>query len=206
MVIQERAVRTRETLIRSAAEVFGREGFSRTSLTAICARAGVSVGALHFHFESKAALADVVEAEALTRLLAVIRTEFPAATSHVQLLVDATHRLADALRSDVVLRTGFSLNSELSRPAGADLRDHWRCWVEQELVQAEAKGELRPGVAAQDVVTIVVAATVGLEAFGVRDAKWLSVATVSRIWRLLLPSVAPSPLLAQLEAGGTRPR
>ncbi|MDX2680436.1 ScbR family autoregulator-binding transcription factor [Streptomyces soliscabiei] len=205
MVKQERAARTRETLIRSAAEVFGREGFSRASLTAICARAGVSAGALHFHFESKAALADVVEAEALSRLLAVIRTAFPA-PSHVQLLVDTTHRLADALCSDVVLRTGFSLGSELSHPAGTDLRDHWRCWVEQELVQAEAKGELRPGVAAQDVVAIVVAATVGLEVLGARDAKWLSIGTVSRIWRLLLPSVAPGPLLAQLEAGGTRPR
>ncbi|MEU6479741.1 ScbR family autoregulator-binding transcription factor [Streptomyces sp. NPDC047017] len=206
MVKQERAARTRETLIRSAAEIFGREGFSRASLTAICARAGVSAGALHFHFESKAALADVVEAEALTRMVAVIRAEFPATTSHVQLLVDATHRLADALRSDVVLRTGFSLGSEPSHPAGADLRDHWRCWVEQELGQAEAKGELRPDVAARDVVTAVVAATVGLEVLGVRDARWLSEATVSRVWRLLLPSVAPSALLAQLEAGGTRPR
>ncbi|MFF5873371.1 MULTISPECIES: ScbR family autoregulator-binding transcription factor [Streptomyces] len=206
MVKQERAARTRETLIRSAAEVFGREGFSRASLTAICARAGVSAGALHFHFESKAALADVVEAEALSRLLAVIRTEFPAGVGHVQLLVDTTHRLAGALCRDVVLRTGFSLERELPHPAGTDLRDHWRDWVEQELVQAEAKGELRPGVAAQDVVTTVMAATVGLEVLGARDAHWLSEGTVSRIWRVLLPSVAPDSLLAQLDAGGAAPR
>ncbi|GAA3487779.1 ScbR family autoregulator-binding transcription factor [Streptomyces cremeus] len=206
MVKQERAARTRETLIRSAAEVFGREGFSRASLTAICARAGVSAGALHFHFESKAALADVVEAEALSRLRAVIRADFPAEASHVQLLVDTTHRLADALCRDVVLRTGFSLGCELPHPAGTDLRDHWRDWVEQELVQAEAAGELRPGVAARDVATTVTAATVGLEVLGARDAEWLSEGAVSRIWRVLLPSVAPDPLLARLDAGGTGPR
>ncbi|OSZ58957.1 hypothetical protein OQI_18850 [Streptomyces pharetrae CZA14] len=206
MVKQERAVRTRETLIRSAAEVFGREGFARASLTAISSLAGVSSGALHFHFESKAALADVVEAEALARLLAVTRTEPPAGASHVQLLVDITHRLAYELRSDVVLRTGFTLGSELSRPARTGLREHWRGWVEKELERAEAHGELRTEVAAQDVVTTVVAATVGLEGLGVRDAMWLSAATVSRLWRLLLPAVAPAALLADLQAGGTRPR
>ena len=55
MVKQERALRTREALIESAAEVFDREGFSVASLTAISSRAGVSNGALHFHFASKAA-------------------------------------------------------------------------------------------------------------------------------------------------------
>ncbi|MFJ5999401.1 ScbR family autoregulator-binding transcription factor [Streptomyces sp. NPDC092370] len=205
MVKQERAARTRETLIRSAAEVFGREGFSRASLTAISSLAGVSNGALHFHFESKAALADVVEAEALARLLALTRTEPAAGASHVQLLVDVTHRLADELRGDVVLRTGFALGGEPSRPARTGLREHWRCWVEKELERAEAQGELRTEVRAQDVVTTVVAATVGLERLGVREAMWLSAATVSRVWRLLLPAVAPAALLADLEAGGTGP-
>lgn len=71
MVKQERAARTRETLIRSAAQIFDREGFSVASLTGISSLAGVSNGALHFHFASKAALADAVEAAALIRLLAV---------------------------------------------------------------------------------------------------------------------------------------
>lgn len=61
MVRQERAVRTREALIRSAAEVFHHEGFTAASLTLISSRAGVSNGALHFHFASKAVLADAVE-------------------------------------------------------------------------------------------------------------------------------------------------
>ncbi|WP_159062215.1 TetR family transcriptional regulator, partial [Streptomyces caniscabiei] len=66
MAKQERAVRTRENLIRSAAEVFDREGYAVASITTISARAGVSNGALHFHFASKAALAEAVaEAAAL---------------------------------------------------------------------------------------------------------------------------------------------
>ncbi|WP_442813919.1 TetR family transcriptional regulator [Streptomyces sp. NBC_00151] len=68
MAEQERAVRTRERLIGSAAETFCREGFAAASLCVISAQAGVSSGALHFHFAGKAALADAVESAALDRL------------------------------------------------------------------------------------------------------------------------------------------
>lgn len=145
MAKQERAVRTRDTLIRSAAEVFDRDGISTASLTAISSRAGVSNGALHFHFASKAALVDVVEEVALTRLLAVTSSTLPLGASHVQLLVDVTHALADALRGDVVLRVGFALSGETSRARRVDLRERWRCWVEETLQQAEAEGELCRG-------------------------------------------------------------
>ncbi|MGW8777268.1 ScbR family autoregulator-binding transcription factor [Streptomyces sp. NPDC055796] len=218
MVKQERAARTRETLIRSAAETFDRDGFSVASLTAISSLAGVSNGALHFHFPSKAALANAVEESALTRLLALMedaeggpegaagRDALPAGTSRVQLLVDVTHGLAGALRGDPVLRAGFSLSGELSRPRPGDLRERWRRWVEETLQLAEVEGELRPEAAAGDVVTAVVAATVGFEVLAVRDGAWLSAATVTRFWRLLLPTLVPADRLAGFEAGGTKRR
>ncbi|MFK0049467.1 ScbR family autoregulator-binding transcription factor [Streptomyces sp. NPDC090741] len=214
MVKQERAARTRETLIRSAAETFDRDGFSVASLTAISSLAGVSNGALHFHFPSKAALANAVEEAALTRLLALTGNArvdveggvLPAGEGRVQLLVDVTHGLAGALRADPVLRAGFALSGELSRPRPGDLRERWRRWVEETLRQAEAEGELRPEAAAGDVVTAVVAATVGFEVLAVRDGAWLSAATVTRFWRLLLPTLVPADRLAGFEAAGTARR
>ncbi|WP_330335568.1 TetR/AcrR family transcriptional regulator (plasmid) [Streptomyces sp. NBC_00536] len=68
MAKQERAARTRETLVRSAAEVFAEEGFVTASIATISKRAGVSAGGLHFHFESKAALAEAVEDRAVEAL------------------------------------------------------------------------------------------------------------------------------------------
>ncbi|MFB6614040.1 ScbR family autoregulator-binding transcription factor [Streptomyces sp. NPDC085524] len=203
MVKQERAARTRDTLIRSAAEVFDREGFPASSLTAISTQAGVSNGALHFHFPSKAALADAVEEAALTRLLAVTGAEPRRGAGRVQLLIDVTHGLAGALRRDVVLRAGFELSGEVSRVPQADLRGRWRRWVEETLKQAAAEGELRPEVAAGDAGGAVVAATVGFEVLGARDAQWLAAATVTRFWLLLLPTLVPPELLAELRAGGS---
>ncbi|MEU9233623.1 ScbR family autoregulator-binding transcription factor [Streptomyces subrutilus] len=204
MVKQERAARTRDTLIRSAAEIFDREGFAVASLTAITTHAGVSNGALHHHFVSKAALTDAVEGAALARLMAVTEAVLPLGASRMQVLVDVTHRLAEALRGDVVLRAGFELNREASRPPHADLCEWWRRWVEETLKQVEAEDELGPGVVAADVVNAVVAATVGFEVLGARDAEWLSASTVSRFWRLLLPTVVPARLLANLDPDGPR--
>ncbi|MFI7354039.1 TetR family transcriptional regulator [Streptomyces avidinii] len=61
MVKQERAARTREALVRAAAEVFAEEGFATASIASISRRARVSAGGLHFHFASKNALAHAVE-------------------------------------------------------------------------------------------------------------------------------------------------
>lgn len=204
MVKQERSVRTRDTLIRSAAEIYDRDGFAVASLTAISSLAGVSNGALHHHFATKAALTDAVEAEALTRLLAVTDAALPLGAGRVQLLVDVTHGLAGALRGDTVLRVGFELSGAASRPPQCDLRERWRRWVEEALERADAEGELRPEVAARDVVTTVVAAIVGFEVLGARDVEWLSTSTVTRFWRLLLPTLLPADLLAECEAAGTR--
>jgi AcrR family transcriptional regulator len=58
---------TRQELLRAAGEQFAASGYRGSSLTGILARAGVTKGALYFHFESKEALAAAVLAESLVR-------------------------------------------------------------------------------------------------------------------------------------------
>lgn len=84
MAKQERAARTRESLVRAAAEVFAEQGFVTASIAVISRRAGVSAGGLHFHFESKTALAQAVEdraAEALRHITAGRRAFATAGTA-----------------------------------------------------------------------------------------------------------------------------
>ncbi|MEU6393037.1 TetR/AcrR family transcriptional regulator [Streptomyces sp. NPDC046939] len=57
---QERAARTRAALIRAAAVEFDRYGYATTSMHRIAKSAGLSTGAITFHFASKDALADAV--------------------------------------------------------------------------------------------------------------------------------------------------
>ncbi|MFE5678082.1 ScbR family autoregulator-binding transcription factor [Streptomyces erythrochromogenes] len=205
MAQQERAVRTRETLIKCAAETFTSDGFAVASLTTISRRAGVSNGALHFHFATKAALADAVEVAALIRLRAVTGRVPAEGWSALQHVVDVTHGLARGLREDVVLRAGFELSGGVARPPSRDLRDGWQGWVEEEMARAAGQGELRPGVTVESAVTAVVAATVGFEVLGARRAVWTSRRTVTQFWQLILPSLASEDVLGKIEAEGSSP-
>ncbi|WP_405567379.1 TetR/AcrR family transcriptional regulator [Streptomyces sp. NBC_01167] len=201
MAVQERAVRTRNALIVSAAELFDRDGFEVASLSMISARAGVSSGALHFHFSSKAALADAVGQEAAQRLEMITRQR---GDGGLQVLIDATHALVRALDRDAVLRAGFGLSDRAEHDqVGAGLRRVWQEWVEGVLVRAEGEGVLAGGPSVRDAVTAVVAVTAGLETLGRQDASWLSQTPLTRFWGLLLPRLAAASCLETLVASGT---
>ena len=63
---QERAEVTREAILEGAAEAFDAAGFGSTSLSDISQRAGVTKGALYFHFPSKEALAHTLMMDSST--------------------------------------------------------------------------------------------------------------------------------------------
>lgn len=191
MAKQERAVRTRQSLIQSAAEVFAREGYAAASLAHISRRAGVSNGALHFHFGTKRDLARAVEEEAERRLRAItegVPTD-GARGGALQSLVDATHALMSRLAEDVVVRAGFELGGEPALGATAEVRRYWQKWVEDMLERAEGEGGLADGVTPERVAPAIVAATVGFEVLGGRDRGWLSGQRIGAFWELVLPQL-----------------
>jgi AcrR family transcriptional regulator len=202
MAKQDRAVRTRTALIESAAALFHREGYEVASLSTISARAGVSSGALHFHFTSKAALADAVGQAAAQRLEGITAQ---LADDALQTLIDVTHALVQALDRDVVLRAGFALSDTIEHVrVGAGLRGNWQGWVEDSLARADREGALAPENTAQDAATAVVAVTAGLEALGRQDEWWLSPAPLTRFWQLILPRLATPSRLDTLVASGSK--
>ncbi|MFJ3228305.1 TetR family transcriptional regulator [Streptomyces sp. NPDC086783] len=229
MAKQERAVRTRNALIESAAQLFDQEGFEVVTLAAISARAGVSNGALHFHFASKAALADAVgraAAQRLERITGVGEGSGGGGAPHtagsaglprgggadspgggsLQVLVDASHALLHGLSHDVVLRAGFALTGGADSVTGGDhLHRHWHEYVIDILGRADRESVLAKDVSARDAASTIVAAVVGFETLGARDERWLSRNTLTRFWTLLLPRLAASAVLAGLDASGRSP-
>jgi AcrR family transcriptional regulator len=204
MVKQERAARTRQALVRAAAEVFAQDGFVLASLNSISKKAGVSNGALHFHFESKQVLARAVEDEAAAVVRAIAAPARAGGPEPLQRLIDATHALMGRLDQDVVVRAGFELGSGLSRREDAmDLRGQWQGWVEDVLKDAERGGVLAEGVSADDASVTVVAATVGFEQLGADDRTWMSAAKLVQFWDLLLPRLASADALGSLVSSGT---
>ncbi|MEU9188926.1 ScbR family autoregulator-binding transcription factor [Streptomyces sp. NPDC048484] len=207
MAQQERALRTRGALIESAAEMFDQHGFTLSSLSAISSRAEVSNGTLHFHFASKAALAEAVGAAAAQRLDRITgKSAGHTRGGALQLLIDATHTLVRELGHDAVLRAGFDPRRSLRLSgASADPRRMWKAWVRGSLVRAGREGAMARGVPADTVAATVVAATLGFGLLHGRKTPHADpLATVTQFWVLLLPRLAVDTVLDDLVASGTR--
>ncbi|MFI9583688.1 ScbR family autoregulator-binding transcription factor [Streptomyces sp. NPDC052236] len=200
---QERATRTRNALILSAAELFERHGYVKASLDEISSGAGVSRGALHFHFENKAAVADAVESAAARSLRHAVGSVPPGHVSALQSLTDLSHHLARLLFSDVVVRAGFRLNCDAGPRTHFDLRQEWHTCVHGLVARAAQEKSLAAGVSQEGLVATVVATTVGLEVLSRANRGWPATYSLTSFWQLLLPSVADPRTVAGLNPGGT---
>jgi len=204
MVKQVRAARTREALIRAAAEVFADDGYALASLPAISRRAGVSTGALHFHFASKDVLAAEVEEAAAERVVRLAERCRAEADTSLQSLVDTGSGLLDALADDPVVRAGFRLSGDPSRKNDSELLHWWHGRVRDLISDAQGAGELERTVSADAATTVIVASTVGFGELGLADRTWLSADRVAPFWSFLMPRLAASPhrVLLPTAAGG----
>ncbi|MFI1831571.1 ScbR family autoregulator-binding transcription factor [Streptomyces sp. NPDC020412] len=200
---QERAARTQNALIRSAAELFERHGYEKASLNEISSGAGVSRGALHFHFDTKAEVARAVESAAVRALRDAVDSLPLGDASALQDLTDLSHRLVQLLLWDVVVRAGFMLSCEAGQRTRVDLCQEWQTYVHGLVARAADEKALAPGVSQNGVVNVVVATTVGLAVLSRSDKAWLTGQTLTSFWKVLLPSVADPGTAAALNPSGT---
>lgn len=109
---QGRAVRTRESLLRAAADAFDTAGFEATSLGRICAEAGTSMGALTFHFRSKDALADAVQQRGIALTDEVVQRIFRTRQPPLETVIAITLAVVGLLEESSVVRAAAGLSRE----------------------------------------------------------------------------------------------
>jgi AcrR family transcriptional regulator len=107
---QERAEQTRQRLIEAAAAEFAEHGYAGTSLHQVVRSAGVTMGALTFHFPNKFALADAVQEAGAAATREVIHGRPPALG--LQGVLDEVLALADGLRTAHSIRAAARLARE----------------------------------------------------------------------------------------------
>ncbi|WP_405810294.1 ScbR family autoregulator-binding transcription factor [Streptomyces sp. NBC_01520] len=206
MAMQERAVRTKQLLIVSAAEIFTHDGFASSSLAEISSRAGVSGGALHFHFKNKQVLGEAVESAALHMLHEIMKSTSVDGPSPLQIVIDASHLLAQRVADDVILRAGMRLSSDATWKGRVELWREWRSWVQTILIDAGEQGNLASDIELSDAVCAITATVAGLEMLGRidgdTDTQWCSRDTITRFWYLILPRLASEAAKPALVAEG----
>jgi AcrR family transcriptional regulator len=206
--VQERAEVTRRFLVEAAAQLFEERGYAGTSISDISARSGRTSGAIYFHFANKEKLAlAVVEATFATwpELIGRVRA---AKVPALHKLVSLSFAVARAFRDDVVVRAGSRLWME-RKAIAAPVPGPFGAWIETVtglLREAEAGGELAPGVAPEKAALAVVYAFFGLHTVSdALDGRALIEERLWDLWLLLLGMLQAEPdpagLLALATAG-----
>ncbi|KAA6215044.1 TetR/AcrR family transcriptional regulator [Streptomyces albofaciens JCM 4342] len=185
--VQERAVKTREAILQAAAELIDECGFSEASVSKIMKRAGVTQGALYFHFESKEALAHAVMLSQGNGL------EAPPGEDGLQRLIDQTLYLAGELQTNPKLRAGVRLAIEQG-DFGLQDDSPYNYWIDEFAVQlkaAQAKGEVLPDVDVRELAWTLVASYSGTQLLSHISTRRTDLyRRVTNLWKYLLPAVA----------------
>ncbi|MEU1056183.1 ScbR family autoregulator-binding transcription factor [Streptomyces sp. NPDC005876] len=202
-VKQERAERTRAAVVLAASEEFKERGFAGASVARIADRAGVTLGAVYFHFPSKNELArDIV-----SRQPDFVAPPLPA--QGLQRVVDVTLTWAYQLLDDPVLQAGARLVWEQERFMEPELNSHdqWATLLLPELRTAQRQRELRTGTDVVAVARLVVNACTGAQMHSYVEARHRDLPQrVEEIWRCLLPAVAVPSAARRIELGEYRGR
>ncbi|MER7048041.1 ScbR family autoregulator-binding transcription factor [Streptomyces jumonjinensis] len=202
-VKQERALRTRACLIRAAAEVFAERGFAGASVSRIADRAGVTLGAMYFHFKNKEALArEIVRSQPN-----LVSPPIPAVG--LQGVVDITLTWAYQMLDEPLLLAGARLVTDQEFFIDKDENSHQQ-WTEVLVLgfaDANDRGELQPDVNIRAVARMVVSVCTGAQMHahmetGRRDLP----DRIEEMWHCLLPAIAEPAAARGLLFGEERGR
>lgn len=203
MAKQDRAIRTRRIILEAAASVFEARGYQAATISEILAVAGVTKGALYFHFGSKDELALGVLHEQDHSL------EVPAQLCKVQELVDIGSLHAYRIETDALVRSAVGLTMD-PHTRGLDRSGPFSRWselVKSVLSEAKEQGELLPQVIPDQSAEIFVGAFAGVQAMSraVDGKSQMPLAErVSQLFRHILPSLVLPSVLMSLDLSTTR--
>ncbi|MFG3053952.1 ScbR family autoregulator-binding transcription factor [Kitasatospora sp. NPDC048239] len=201
VVRQERAVRTRRVILEAAASVFDEFGYEGATIGEVVSRAGVTRGAVYFHFASKRELAQGVVEEQFAQ------EAIPERSCKLQEFVDTGMVVAHLMPRDPLLSAGarLSLGQDVFEDLGGGAIPGWIARLGGLLEEAGERGELLPHVVPADTAWLVTAAWTGVQ---IQSQKLSGRADLERrisaMYQHVMPSVAVPGVLASLEMGADR--
>ncbi|WP_030768422.1 ScbR family autoregulator-binding transcription factor [Streptomyces sp. NRRL F-2664] len=199
---QERAEITRQAILDGAAVAFDDNGYEGTSLSDVVKHAGVTKGALYFHFPSKQALARTLMDEQFHIAEQVPTTGDPG----LQTVIDLTHRMAHGLRTDVRVRAGIRLVVEFGSFTHPDPTpyDTWIDTCRSCLKPAQQSGDLHAALDVDALSALLVGAFTGIQVTShVRTRRQDLHTRVTDLWNFLLPTIVPVNRIARFHPTGT---
>ncbi|MFJ7769524.1 ScbR family autoregulator-binding transcription factor [Streptomyces sp. NPDC097107] len=194
MARQLRAEQTRATILGAAADLFDRHGYESTSLSEIVAHAGVTKGALYFHFAAKEDLAHaIMELQSLTSRGLAKELDGRGYTS-LEALMRLTFGMARLCEEGPVLRAGLRLatGGVPVRPPLPHPFTEWREIASSRLVDAVRQSDLHPDIDVDSVAHTLVCSIVGTRVVGgTLEPAARQPRRLAGMWHLLIRGTVP---------------
>jgi TetR/AcrR family acrAB operon transcriptional repressor len=160
---KEEAAATRELLLNTALTVFGSKGYAATTLDDIAHAAGVTRGAIYWHFGGKDELYNTLVRERFARASTVFESIFSQGGSPLQMLRQFMIRFLEYLEDDPAYRAVLELTifkTEVGPDLARGMQEKQQAnqamiaSIERLLHEAISEGEVKPNI---DVATAALA-------------------------------------------------
>ncbi|MDA5141967.1 MULTISPECIES: ScbR family autoregulator-binding transcription factor [Streptomyces] len=194
MARQLRAEQTRATIVGAAADLFDQHGYESTSLSEIVAHAGVTKGALYFHFAAKEDLAHAImeiQSRTLHRLAKDLEGR---GYSSLEALMRLAFGMARLCEEGPVLRAGMRLAT-----AGVPVRPplphpftEWREIATSLLLNAVRQADVHPDIDVNSVAHTLVSSVVGTRVVsGTLEPAGRQPRRLAELWYILIRGMVP---------------
>jgi AcrR family transcriptional regulator len=197
---------TREQLIRAAAVQFDRHGFAGATIDEVGRAAGLTKGAIYFHFTSKEELAGAVQAEACRMLRSSVDELVATGRGGLQSLVDVSQLLVMWSEREPRVRASLRIARERDERGGppADFLMTVSSVVDRLVRHAGLAAELSPRTTEDVLRAFVLTVCLGFTAMWhdppiPRPARIL----VAGLWNLIIPAIAARPDAVRLDPHGS---
>ncbi|MEU9098632.1 ScbR family autoregulator-binding transcription factor [Streptomyces sp. NPDC048361] len=201
MAKQDRAIRTRRSILEAAAKVFEERGYQAATISEILNEAGVTKGALYFHFQSKEHLALGLLDEQDEGLAVPFRP------CKVQEVVDVIVLFTHRLQTSQMVRASVHLTLD-QQASGLDRTGPFLAWGEMMrslLREAQQQGELLPHVVTDETADVLVGSYAGIQAMSHALSSYQDLGRrVTTLLRHILPSVVISSVLTSVDMTAER--
>jgi AcrR family transcriptional regulator len=193
MAKQARAQATREVLIQAAAVVFSQQTYAQATLGDVLREAGVTQGALYFHFDSKQALGQEVIDRQHQLFLDAAETLLRRPIRGLPAMVILSRELAGHITSNALVRAGLRLSTESADVFAETARQPYEDWIEtcEALVKrAVVDGDVPNGRDPARVATFVIATFSGVQSLSQARTQWADILDrLEEMWGFLLEGI-----------------
>ncbi|HJQ02456.1 MAG TPA: ScbR family autoregulator-binding transcription factor [Jatrophihabitans sp.] len=194
--MQQRAIVTRGRVLSAAAEVFARTGFLAASMNDIVDAAGVTKGAVYFHFPSKEALAVAIVEEQFAQWPAMVEAIVRNSPDSLVSIVALTYEVGARFRDDVLITAGVRLSFERGL-VNADMPTPFVGWIgelQNMFARARRDGLLLPGVLPAAAARALVGGFFGVQHVSeMLTTRQDLESRLDEFWRIFLVGLTPAP-------------